>query len=240
MERPSQGEIEPTRAMPRPPNTRRLSDILGALFFFAAVVDAFQARWDLALVALPLMLQNVIISAAFLLRRPMAAGPVALRARVVAYAHGFMVAAFTDLSARFFPHWYAETRYVPVASAGIVLYFLGVALSIPSLVALRHAFSIEPQARELVTTGTYRWARHPIYAAYVIEYGGLLLWHLTVPFALAYGTFLLLMWLRIREEEAVLERAFPEYARYRERVGMFGPKSRRRVPAAAGRELASS
>ncbi|HEX7024632.1 MAG TPA: isoprenylcysteine carboxylmethyltransferase family protein [Gemmatimonadales bacterium] len=226
--------------MPRPPNTRRLSDILGALFFFAAVVDSFQARWDLALVALPLVLQNLLIAVAFLLRGPRAAGPTALRARLVAYAHGFMVAAFTDLSARFFPHWYAETSYVPVAAAGVVLYFFGVVLSLPALVALRHAFSIEPQARELVTTGMYRWARHPIYAAYVVEYGGLLLWHLTVPFALAYGTFLLLMWVRIREEEAVLERAFPEYAAYRARVGMFGPKARRRAAVAARHELASS
>jgi protein-S-isoprenylcysteine O-methyltransferase Ste14 len=99
---------------------------------------------------------------------------------------------------------------------------------------LRRSFSVEPEARALVTTGPYRFARHPIYAVYLLVNAGILLGHLTVPFAAVLAVWIGLMVLRIRYEEAVLTNAFPDYRAYRARVGAFGPRFGIAAPARQG------
>jgi protein-S-isoprenylcysteine O-methyltransferase Ste14 len=95
---------------------------------------------------------------------------------------------------------------------------------------LRFAFSIEPAARRLITSGPYRVARHPIYTGYVAQYGGMLLTFPTVPFALALLAWALMVADRMRLEESVLSKAFPEYADYRQRVGALFTLPSRRTP----------
>jgi hypothetical protein len=69
-------------------------------------------------------------------------------------------------------------------------------------------------------------ARHPIYAAYLVQYLGIWLGHLTVPFGIAVLAWLGLIAARIHYEEMVLQSTFPQYAEYRRQVGMFGPRLR--------------
>lgn len=207
-----------------PLKQRRTSDYVGFCFFLALVASGFAAGREMALLMSPLLLQNLLIALSFLIRKPAAAQITSLGARLVSYGNAFVILIFTTVAGRWFPEWFAATRSPSVSGAGVLLYFLGLVLSIGPLYALRHAFSLEPQARRLVVSGWYRWARHPIYAAYLVEFTGLLLWHLTPAFLVVYGAYLVLMVYRIRYEEAVLEATFPEYATYRRAVGAFGPR----------------
>ena len=71
-------------------------------------------------------------------------------------------------------------------------------------------------------TGPYRWARHPIYTVYLLINTGILLRHLTLPFAAVLAVWLMTLILRVRYEESVLAGTFPEYPDYRRRVRAFG------------------
>lgn len=85
------------------------------------------------------------------------------------------------------------------------------------------SFSLLPQARTLVTTGPYRYVRHPIYL------GGLLItlgevWLRWSPLVLALNLlFVAAQIVRLRYEEETLERAFPEYRAYRARTSALIP-----------------
>lgn len=77
----------------------------------------------------------------------------------------------------------------------------------------------------LVTTGPYRWVRHPFYCAFA------LLWVANALaaanwFLLAVGgfAFLLLVVRTRKEEEKLVERFGDEYRRYMERTGRFFPR----------------
>lgn len=77
----------------------------------------------------------------------------------------------------------------------------------------------------LITSGPYRWIRHPLYT-----FGGLLF----VGLSIAIGSWLLWisiflggLWLRLRlplEEQGLLDRFGEEYRDYREKTGAFFPK----------------
>ena len=84
------------------------------------------------------------------------------------------------------------------------------------------AFSVGPQARQLVTRGLYAKLRHPVYVFGSLAWLGALLALL--------GWSALIIWLvvvvievgRAQREERVLAEAFgPEYAAYRDRVPRY-------------------
>ena len=101
---------------------------------------------------------------------------------------------------------------------------LGLAFAVGGLASLRRPFAIVPEARRLVTGGPYSLSRHPVYLGEIITAIGINLATAGWPSALAVLYFIVCELLRMRWEEGVLARAFPnEYPAYAERVPRYVP-----------------
>ena len=109
------------------------------------------------------------------------------------------------------------------ASLATALMLAGTLLAFWSAWALGRSFSLLPQARELVTSGPYRYVRHPIYlGGFLITLGEV--WLRWSPLVVALNVvFVVAQVARLRYEEALLERTFPEYAEYRARTSCVIP-----------------
>lgn len=97
-----------------------------------------------------------------------------------------------------------------IASVGIVLW-------------LGRSFSILPQARKLVTSGPYRFVRHPLYLAEFVALFGLA-WQFALPWSILLWCIAAAAQLpRIIFEEEILSSTFPEYATYARRTSRLLP-----------------
>jgi protein-S-isoprenylcysteine O-methyltransferase Ste14 len=110
-----------------------------------------------------------------------------------------------------------------------------------TMYALRHLgrhFGVVSDVRGLVTSGPYRWVRHPLYAGETITTIGLVLAVATpftvTAFAIGFG---LQVW-RARVEEQSLTAAFPEYRDYASQTPMLIPLTRLPMAAAGGSTIA--
>jgi protein-S-isoprenylcysteine O-methyltransferase Ste14 len=128
---------------------------------------------------------------------------------------------FSAIGASFLP---GGTRRDGLILVGDVLATAGLAYSVWGLAYLRRSFSIIPEARRLVTGGPYSLSRHPVYLGEVATAIGVNLATAGLPAALAVTYFVICELLRIRWEEGVLERAFPDqYPAYARRVPRYFP-----------------
>lgn len=125
-------------------------------------------------------------------------------------------------------HGPAAIRPVAWSVLGLALCLMAVPVGVIALRALGRFYVPDPDIlpnQKLVTNGVYRYVRHPIYTA-------LLLWMLGFPliigslWGLAVGALFIgpALWLRIREEEAMLLQAFgDEYRAYQARTWRLLP-----------------
>lgn len=115
----------------------------------------------------------------------------------------------------------------PGTYSGLIISGAGVLLGLTTLVYNRIGnFNIAPELRSearLVTTGPYRWIRHPMYTAVFLTLLGL------VFYKPGLGTLLGLMvasgamiW-KAKIEEQYLSDRFPSYQAYRTKTKMFIP-----------------
>jgi protein-S-isoprenylcysteine O-methyltransferase Ste14 len=105
-----------------------------------------------------------------------------------------------------------------------ILATLGLAYSVWGLAYLRRSFSIIPEARRLVTGGPYAMSRHPVYLGEIVGAIGINLATAGWLGGLAVVYFIFCELLRMRWEESVLARAFPnEYPAYVRRVPRYAP-----------------
>ena len=209
-------------------STRHWSDWVGLVAFTAIGANLYRQAPEFGILILPGILQELIVAVSFLLRSRERQGAPGWASRLVAYLNTFIVMVFLTWAARYQPDWLRPTPVPAVRTLGAVLWLGGAVLSLWPLWYLRRSFSVEPEARNLVTTGPYRWARHPIYAVYLLINAGILLRHFTVPLAVVLAGWLVLLLVRVGYEEQVLAKAFPHYLDYRRRVGAFGPRLVRR------------
>ncbi|QYY33476.1 isoprenylcysteine carboxylmethyltransferase family protein [Cupriavidus pinatubonensis] len=100
---------------------------------------------------------------------------------------------------------------------GAGLQIAGIAWQIYAKLSLRFSFGILPANRGIVSSGAYRFMRHPIYLSYLIADIGFLLTNFGLQNLLVYAGLYTLQVMRIRREEALLSDD-PEYCRYREKV----------------------
>jgi protein-S-isoprenylcysteine O-methyltransferase Ste14 len=112
---------------------------------------------------------------------------------------------------------------LPWAIASVALLLIGTVGGIVTLAFLRRSFAILPQARQLVTTGPYRYTRHPLYL-----FGQASLLGVSLQFAQPWAIMIvaacyLLQFPRMRYEEQILLETFPGYADYRDKTAMIVP-----------------
>lgn len=201
---------------------------IGCLLFVTWACVTLSKMPAAGLFLLPTLLFEVGIAISFLIRDEPKAATTSVRARISAYGGSFLVVAFFQLAQQH-REWVAPhvTAFTPFA---VMVWFSGSMWIAYSIWHLRHAFSIEPAARRLITTGPYAVARHPVYTGYVVQYVGMLITFPTLPFALVLLVWSALMVDRMYLEEAVMRSTFPEYADYKRRVGALGPILFRRLP----------
>jgi protein-S-isoprenylcysteine O-methyltransferase Ste14 len=158
----------------------------------------------------------VVLAAATVVRRPPIGKASGAEPRISALIGTFLITGVV-----LFP------RRELSAAAGLtsmLLILAGDGFAIFALVRLRHSFSIMPEARELVTSGPYRFVRHPLYLAEQIATLGNIMQFLSVWTALLAVVQTLFQLRRISNEEALLTEVFPEYAAYRQKTARVIPR----------------
>jgi protein-S-isoprenylcysteine O-methyltransferase Ste14 len=111
-------------------------------------------------------------------------------------------------------------------TAGVVSTLLllgGNAIAVYVLSHLGRSFSIMPEARGLVTSGLYRYVRHPLYFAEVVASIGTVMQFLSVWTVLILAVQIAFQLRRMRNEEVVLMEIFPEYAAYKTHTARLIP-----------------
>ena len=106
---------------------------------------------------------------------------------------------------------------------GLLITLLGYGVSLWALWHLRRSFAIMAEARQPVTSGPYRYVRHPLYLGEALTVLGLCLM-LGITSALLFWAAVTAMQLvRARIEEAKLARQFDDYRAYREQTRFILP-----------------
>jgi protein-S-isoprenylcysteine O-methyltransferase Ste14 len=110
-----------------------------------------------------------------------------------------------------------------VAVLATLLTLVGSLAAIIALYRLGRSFSIMAESRRLVTTGPYRFVRHPLYLAEEFAMIGLFLQYASVWTALIFAAQIAFQLRRMHNEEQVLSATFPEYGTYRQNTARLIP-----------------
>ena len=152
---------------------------------------------------------------AYLLRRERAASDSSSLARCIA-----VCATFLPFVMPLRPGRQVSMTTELIASA---ILLVGLAGCVWSLRHLWTSFSVIPQARTLVSSGPYRWVRHPLYTTEIVVNLGMAI-HFGRPYH--WAVFLLLVAgqsYRARREERLLCAHLSGYAEYRTRTAALIP-----------------
>ena len=216
----------------------RLARAAAVVVFGAFVVsDLGQIRWLWARRAIPgleaLVWQRIaskasaaafalLVVALFVARRPATRRASGLFPRAVALAGAFVYPIWLQVLERV--GLVAPSRDPRMAVVGTALVIVGYVLAFASLAWLGRSFSIQPEARRLVTRGPYALVRHPLYLAETLAAAGMAVHLWSRPAFAALTVQIALQVLRAQYEEEVLAAAFgAEFDAYRRRTKQFLP-----------------
>src|SRR3954470_3968888 len=151
---------------------------------------------------------SMLICWLFLIRRPSTQGRGAggWISDVVAVGGTVIVLALSMA-----PRTMDDTLSLATAEA---LLTVGLVIMVIGLASLGRSFGIMPRARGLVTSGLYRWVRHPIYLGEFLAFGGILTLTISPLSATIFVLFVALQLYRMVAEERTLAGAYPEYDAY--------------------------
>ena len=157
----------------------------------------------------------LLLAASVLLRTRPSIKASGLEPRISALAGTFLM-----YGVAFFPRHELSTSAEAIST---MLTLIGSAGAIVALSQLGRSFSIMAESRRLVTSGPYRFVRHPLYLAEEIAFIGLFM-----QFASMWAVLLLVAQIafqirRIHNEEVVLAASFPEYQAYQSTTARLIP-----------------
>ena len=112
---------------------------------------------------------------------------------------------------------------VTMEMVSTVLILVGSAAAVVALMRLGRSFSVMAEARQLVTSGPYRFVRHPLYLAEELAVVGVFIQFLSGWTALLLAVQISFQLRRMHNEEAVLAGTFPEYTAYQDRTARLIP-----------------
>ena len=119
------------------------------------------------------------------------------------------------------------TLGIPLGLISVILLTIGIAIGLWAVLTMRFGnFNIQPLPKaeaKLVTSGPYRFIRHPMYSAVLV---GMLGVALNSNSWLAYIIWLILLLdlsIKLRFEEKLLIERFPEYREYMKRTSRLLP-----------------
>jgi protein-S-isoprenylcysteine O-methyltransferase Ste14 len=157
----------------------------------------------------------MLLAAAVILRTRPSGKASGLEPRISALVGTFLVYGITA-----FPR-----RDLSLSLEGVstVLTMIGNVGAIVALSQLGRSFSIMAETRRLVTTGPYRFVRHPLNLAEEIAMVGVFMQFASVWTALLLVAQIAFQLRRIHNEELVLTTSFPEYEAYRRNIARLIP-----------------
>jgi protein-S-isoprenylcysteine O-methyltransferase Ste14 len=180
---------------------------------FAGVQNAFQGSLDRTQA---MYLLNRILTVAFF---GFLVVIYAIRSKAIARDHNpvaivaALVGSFVLYGLFLIPGQGRSTDIWVLAGSDICL-ACGITWAMYSLSYLGRRFSIVPEARGLVTSGPYRFTRHPIYVGEIIAGFGLVLPTLFSLHAVVFAIFLVAQLARTYFEERMLRSTYPQYEAY--------------------------
>ncbi|MGA1868057.1 MAG: methyltransferase family protein [bacterium] len=158
-----------------------------------------------------------------------------IRSKAIQRAQGFWERLFPllvvgcHLTGTYFLVQYTKFNYVPqVYITGLIISILGVVIDVIAMWQIRKSFSIMVEVRELVTSGIYRYIRHPLYFGEIIHVGGIALLFNNMW---AYAFFFLVCIVQTARailEEKKLMLNNNNYTTYKKKAGFFLPIVRRK------------
>jgi protein-S-isoprenylcysteine O-methyltransferase Ste14 len=154
------------------------------------------------------------------------AASVVLRERPMGKAHGLeprisaLVGAFLIYAIPLFPR---HDLSMAAEMVSTVLILLGCSAAVAALLQLGGSFSMMAEARRLVTSGPYRYIRHPLYLAEEVAVLGLLTQFLSIWTTIIFVLQIAFQLRRMHHEEAVLSKILPEYAAYKDKTARLIP-----------------
>jgi protein-S-isoprenylcysteine O-methyltransferase Ste14 len=202
----------------------RISDGAGFVFFAALSAMLFLQKPEMGVLLVPMVGKELFTALTFLIRERPQAVVGTFQARFVAYAGTFFLMGFFLAVETWSPETFTFNAVTEIAGVGGMLWMAGTMLVCIAIWSLRYAFSIEPEARHVVRTGAYGFVRHPVYAAYVLQYVGILLIYPSLLLAGGIAIWFGLTLARMHFEEKVLTQAFPEYESYKRTTGALLPR----------------
>lgn len=169
--------------------------------FIVNHIEAFLATGEPTLLAIVIL--ETMIVAMFLLRREASVSNVSALALAVTALGTFSTLLMAPI----------ERSGVP-SFVTVPIQLLGLGMAIVALGSLSRSFGLAPANRGVKTSGMYRFVRHPLYASYLITFGGYVLAYPAPRNLVLLGASITGQLLRMALEERLLlrDQQYVDYA----------------------------
>jgi protein-S-isoprenylcysteine O-methyltransferase Ste14 len=157
----------------------------------------------------------LLLAASAILRARPTGKARGLEPRITAFIGAFLVYVFPLLPRR--------ELSVTAEMISTLMVLAGSSAGIVALLQLGRSFSMMSEARRLVTSGFYRFVRHPLYLAEELAIVGIFIQFASVWTALILVVQIAFQLRRMYNEELILAKVFPEYTAYCDRTARLIP-----------------